>query len=110
MLNAHRQWLQAIKEMEQDVCQTEFVYIPKDQLRNSDRYRDYIHDGDIIGIVTNKKGLDISHVGLAVWHEDGLHLMNASSIHKKVIDEPMTLYQYLQKQTSRVGICLMRMK
>ena len=49
-------------------------------------------------------------MGLAVWHEDGLHLMNASSIHKKVIDEPMTLYQYLQKQTSRVGICLMRMK
>ena len=110
MLNAHRQWLPEIKEMERKVNATTLNIVPKEQLRNSNRYREYIHDGDIIGIVTNKKGLDISHVGLAVWHEDGLHLMNASSIHKKVIDEPMTLYQYLQKQTSRVGICLMRMK
>lgn len=108
MLNAHRQWLQAIKEMEQDVCQTEFVYIPKDQLRNSDRYRDYIHDGDIIGIVTNKAGLDISHVGFARWHSDGLHMMHASSLRKKVIDDPTSLYDYLQKQKSAVGIRVVR--
>ena len=110
MLNAHQQWLPKIKEMEDKVNRTTLTFIPKQQLRDSNRYRNYIHDGDIIGIVTNKKGLDISHVGLAVWHKDGLHLMNASSIHKKVIDEPMTLYQYLQKQTSRAGICVMRMK
>ena len=108
MLNAHRQWLPAIREMEKQVNATEFTFIPKQQLSNSNRYRDYIKDGDIIGIVTNKNGLDISHVGFAVWHKDGLHLLNASSIHKKVVDEPMTLYQYLQKQTSSAGIRVAR--
>ena len=110
MLNAHRQWLPAIREMEKQVNNTTFTFIPKAQLRDSNQFRKYIHDGDIIGIVTNKKGLDISHVGLAVWHSDGLHLFNASSLHKKVVDEPMTLYQYLQKQTSSVGIRVVRIK
>ena len=110
MLNAHREWLTAIREMEQEVNSTSFTFIPKAELRDSNKYREYIHDGDIIGIVTNKKGLDISHVGLAVWHDDGLHLFNASSLHKKVVDEPMTLYQYLQKQTSSAGIRVVRIK
>ncbi len=108
MLNAHRQWLPEIKKMENKVNNTSFTYIPKGQLKDSNKYRKYIKDGDIIGIVTNKAGLDISHVGFAVWHKDGLHLMNASSLHKKVVDEPMTLYQYLQKQTSSEGIRIVR--
>ena len=110
MLSAHPQWVPAIREMEKQVNNISFTYIPKAQLRDSNRYRDYIHDGDIIGIVTDKKGLDISHVGFAVWHADGLHLFNASSLHKKVVDEPMTLYQYLLKQTSSVGIRVVRIK
>ena len=110
MLSAHPQWVPAIREMEKQVNNISFTYIPKAQLRDSNKYRDYIHDGDIIGIVTNKKGLDISHVGFAVWHADGLHLFNASSLHKKVVDEPMTLYQYLLKQTSSVGIRVVRIK
>ena len=110
MLSAHPQWVPAIREMEKQVNNISFTYIPKAQLRDSNRYRDYIHDGDIIGIVTDKKGLDISHVGFAVWHADGLHLFNASSLHKKMVDEPMTLYQYLLKQTSSVGIRVVRIK
>ena len=59
---------------------------------------------DNVTIITNKKGLDTTHIGLASWHADGLHLLNASSIHKKVIDEPMTLYTYMQKHPSQIGI------
>lgn len=110
MLNAHREWLPEIKAMEDKVSHTTFSYIPKQQLKDSNKYRDYINDGDIIAIVTDKAGLDVSHVGLASWHKDGLHLLNASSLHKKVIDEPMTLYQYLLKQKSSVGITLVRVK
>ena len=108
MLNAHKQWLPDIEKMEKAVNETMFTYIPKNQLKDSNRFRKYIKNGDIIGIVTNKKGLDISHVGFAVWHDDGLHLLNASSLHKKVVDEPMTLYQYLMKQTSSEGIRVVR--
>lgn len=110
MLNAHKEWLPDIKKMEQTVNNTSFNFIPKEQLKDSGKYRKYISDGDIIGIVTNKAGLDISHVGFAVWHKGQLHLMNASSLHKKVVDEPMTLYQYLQKQTSSAGIRVVRIK
>lgn len=108
MLNAHPKWLPAIKELEQQVNRTKFTYIPKAQLKDSDKYRKYVRDGDIIAIVTDKAGLDISHVGFASWHKDGLHLLNASSLRKKVVDEPMTLYQYLQKQTKSVGIRVAR--
>lgn len=107
MLNAHREWLPQIKAMEDKVNAITFTYIPKEQLAKSMRYKEYVHDGDIIGIVTNKAGLDISHVGFAVWHNDGLHLMHASSLDrngKKVTDDPMTLYQYLKGQSTSVGI------
>ena len=53
-------------------------------------------------------GLDIAHLGFAVWQKDGLHLLNASQLHKKVVEEPMTLYQYLQKHPSHTGIRIIR--
>lgn len=80
-------------------------YIPKSQLKNYKLLRKYIKTGDIIAIVTNKSGLDVSHLGIASWHKDGtLHLLNASQIRKKVVDEPMTLYTYMQKHPSQIGI------
>ena len=113
MLNAHREWLPQIKAMEQQVNGITFTYIPKEQLEKSMRYKEYVHDGDIIGIVTNKEGLDISHVGFAIWHNDGLHLLHASSSNrngKKVADDPRTMFQYLKEQTSSVGIRVVRIK
>jgi hypothetical protein len=39
-----------------------------------------------------------------------LHLLNASSIHKKVIDEPMTLYTYMHKHPVQIGIRVCRVQ
>ena len=72
--------------------------------------RNAIQDGDIIAITTKKKGLDTSHIGFAIWHLDGLHFINASQIHKKVVEEPMTLYDYMQKHPSQKGIRIVRWK
>ncbi len=95
-----------IRQYEQTLNGKEYKYIPKRLLqRNIKALKKYIHNGDIIAIVTNKQGLDIAHIGLAQWHNDGtLHLLNASQIHKKVIDEPMTLYNYMMKHPSQIGI------
>ena len=69
-----------------------------------------IANGDLVAIVTNKAGLDYSHLGFAVWGKDGkLHLLNASSIHGKVIEEPMTLQQYLFRAKNRLGIRCFRL-
>lgn len=85
-----------------------FRYIPVQEIRNSHVLRDAIHDGDIIAITCNKPGLDIAHLGFAVWRKDGLHLLNASSVHQKVVEEPMTLRQYMAKHPSFTGIRIVR--
>lgn len=94
-----------IRETENTLTGRKYRYIPKSQLANYKLLRKYIHSGDIIAILTKKSGLDTSHIGIASWHKDGtLHLLNASQIHKKVVDEPMTLFTYMQKHPSQIGI------
>ena len=93
-----------IRKLEQSINRQQYPYIPKANIRNTAQLRSIISDGDIIAIVTQKKGLDIAHLGIALWRKDGLHLLNASSIHKKVIIEPMTLRQYLHKHKTHLGI------
>ena len=69
-----------------------------------------IHDGDLIAIVTTKDGLDYSHLGLAVWGKDGrLHMMHASTIYKRVIEDRTDLYTYLKRQRQAVGIRVFRL-
>ena len=100
-----------IAEMEKRVSGATVRYIPKEKVGDCKKVLGHIKDGDIIAITTNKKGLDISHVGFAVWAGDGkLHLLNASSIHKKVVLEPMTLYEYMQKHPSQTGIRVIRLQ
>lgn len=110
MLTAHPEWRTGIRKLEQSVCGKSYRYVPKGKIANTQLFRNAIKDGDIIVIITNKKGLDTTHIGLASWHQDGLHLLNASSIHKKVIDEPMTLYTYMQKHPVQIGIRVCRLK
>ncbi len=108
MLSAHPAWLSGIKTLEKSINGKCYRYIPKANIANNSLFRKTILDGDIIVIVTNKKGLDTTHIGIASWHSDGLHLLNASSIHKKVIDEPMTLRTYMSKHPVQMGIRVCR--
>ncbi len=95
-----------ISRTEQALADRRCKYIPKRLLlRGTKALKSYVRDGDIIAIVTNKTGLDIAHVGIAAWHGDGtLHLLNASQTRKKVVDEPTTLYNYLQRNPAHTGI------
>lgn len=111
MLSARPDWLPGIQRMEQSMEGRNFRYIPKSALTpaNNALLRKYIHTGDILVILTSKRGLDTSHIGMAVWDTDHqLHLLNASQIHHKVVLEPMTLYQYMQKHPSQLGIRIVR--
>ena len=108
MLTVNPQDIPMIREMEQRIEGKKYRYIPQQQLFNNSLLRNTVHDGDIIVIITNKEGLDTQHLGIAAWHSDGLHLLNASSIHHKVIEEPMTLRQYLFKHPSMPGIRIVR--
>lgn len=108
MLKNNPEMVKPIAEMERRLSGKTYRYIPKAAIANNSTFRSAIHDGDIIAITTSKSGLDTSHIGIAVWHKDGLHMLNASQIHKKVVEEPMTLYQYMQKHPSQTGIRITR--
>ena len=108
MLKVHPEWIQAISKMEQQLTGKKFHYIPKAQIANTSLYRKTIKDGDIIAIITSKKGLDTSHIGIAVWHKDGLHMLNASQIRHKVVEEPMPLRTYMSKHSMQIGIRIVR--
>lgn len=109
MLRGNVRWISEISKVEQSLNGKTYRYIPKTGINNSKLLRQTIHNGDIIVILTNKKGLDTQHLGFAQWRKDGLHLVNASSIHKKVVEEPMLLYTYLQKHKSMTGIRIVRL-
>lgn len=105
LLKVNMEECKLIAEMEKRASGATVRYIPKERVGDSKKVLSCVKDGDIIAITTNKKGLDVSHVGFAVWEKDGkLHLLNASSIHKKVVLEPMTLYEYMQKHPVQTGI------
>lgn len=108
MLKGKPQWVKQIAEMEESITDTKQKYMPTNAVTNSKVARKAVHDGDIIAIVTKKAGLEISHVGIAVWHNDGLHMLNASSLNHKVIEDDDLLQTYLRKQTSALGIRIAR--
>jgi len=103
-LSEHPEYIKKIAESEERLKGRKYRYIPKSKVANTSIMRSAVKDGDIIAITCNKAGLDIAHLGFAVWRKDGLHLLNASMIHHKVVDEPMTLYRYLQNHKSHTGI------
>lgn len=95
-----------IAELESKYNNKETKYIPKENVGKIKK--EEIKDGDIIAIVTSIEGLDISHMGFAYWHNDRLHMIHASNKAKKVIDDATSLYEYLAKNKSHLGIKVFR--
>ena len=109
-LKAHPEWADSIAQMEKEHAGRDGYYLTEAQKKLGRSALSVIQDGDIVAIVTKKLGIDYSHLGFAVWGKDGkLHLLNASSIHHKVVEEPKTLFQYLKEHPSSIGIRLLRL-
>ena len=108
MLKGKASEISRIRKNEQKLEGVSVRYVPLSLLDKGKGVLGAIHDGDILAIVTRKKGLDTSHLGLAVWQKGSLHLLNASSIHKKVVLESMTLSEYMKKHPSQLGVRVVR--
>lgn len=110
-LRLHPELIPVIRQQEQQLNSLPpCLYVPKSIVDTEAALRSMIHDGDILAITRSKAGLDIAHLGFAVWHADGLHLLNASQLHKQVVEEPMTLGQYLSRHPSHTGIRVVRIE
>ncbi len=108
MLKAHPEFRPVIARMEREGNGSDGTYLPTAAVGRGPQALNMVRSGDVVGIVKMNAGIDVSHLGFAVWGSDRkLHLLNASSLHKKVVEETLTLQEYLQRQ-KRPGIKVLR--
>ena len=108
-LNGDSALTAAIARHEAPFRQKEIHFLQKAQLKGTKKSLP-VRDGDIIALVTNIKGLDVTHMGIAVWVKGRLHMLHASSKEKKVILDPTPLHDYLAPRKSCPGIRVVRIK
>lgn len=98
-----------ISKVEKSWIDYKMPYIPKNVL-NSSKDDSPVEDGDIIALTTNISGLDVLHLGFALWIDGRLHLLHASSLHGKVIIDTSTIFDYLKNRNKHTGIRVLRVK
>lgn len=98
-----------ISKVEKSWIDYKMPYIPKNVL-NSSKDDSPVEDGDILALTTNISGLDVLHLGFALWIDGRLHLLHASSLHGKVIIDTSTIFDYLKNRNKHTGIRVLRVK
>lgn len=94
-----------IQAVEKTLNETTRYYVPKVNIKKA---APELQTGDIIGITTSIKGLDVSHTGLCYRDEKGtLRLLHASLTQKKVVLDT-ELHTYLAGNAKQTGIFVAR--
>ena len=101
--------LSVMRHIEQRWSEYEMPYVPK-KLLDLPASEIKIKDGDILALTTSIDGLDVVHLGFAIWIDDSLHLLHASSLQKKVILDDVPLYDYLKGRSKHTGIRVIRVE
>lgn len=101
--------VEQIKQTESAYQNYSVYYIPKSLLSKSPQQLP-VQNGDVLALVTSIEGLDVAHLGIAVWVNDVLHLLNASSIQEKVVLDEQPLYDYMANKKSQLGVRVVRVK
>jgi hypothetical protein len=99
--------IRKISSLEKEWQGVSVAYIPKEKL-NLPSENLKIKNGDILVITTNLKGLDVVHVGFAFWKSGKLHLLHASSNAKKVVEDPLSIYDYSKNKKTHTGVRVVR--
>lgn len=68
----------------------EITYIPSSVI--DQRISGKLQTGDYVGLYSEIKGLDVSHVGILIRNNDGVSIRHASSRYGKVVDEDFQKY------------------
>jgi len=94
-----------MQRVEKNISRRVSSFINKDKVSAQ---RAKIQNGDIIAFTTNQEGLDVAHVGFAIWQGKNLHLLHASSKEGGVVISPKTLLAYLKSNKKFLGIIVAR--
>ena len=105
-LKENPEFIPIIKKQEEEISKREYFYIPKEKAAGIE---DKIDNGDLLAFVTNIKGLDISHTGIALKKGDGrIYLLHAPSEGTKVQISQNPLAEYIAKVKRNIGLIILR--
>jgi hypothetical protein len=91
--------------VEKNLSRKVFYFIDGDKVS---RQKTKINNGDVIAFTTKDEGLDVAHVGFAIWQGKNLHLLHASSKEGGVVISKKTLVAYLKSNKKFAGIIIAR--
>jgi hypothetical protein len=94
-----------IAKQEREISSRTMYFIPEEKLA---KVENFLKDGDIAGITTTIKGMDISHVVILQRVDGRIHILHASSAANKVILSEETLEDYLLNSKMSTGIMIVR--
>ncbi len=94
-----------ISLQEKEISKREMYFIPEDKIVDFEKQ---LNDGDIAGITTGIKGLDMVHVVILKRVNGRINILHASTTANKVILSEETLEDYLKKNKSATGIMVAR--
>jgi hypothetical protein len=105
VLKENTELVAKLAEQERVISQRKMYFLPKQEIQANEKQ---LKDGDIVAITTGIGGLDIAHVGLAIWVDGRVHLLHASSALAKVVISDQPLADYLAGKKSFTGIMIAR--
>jgi hypothetical protein len=100
-------FVKQISDVEKQISQYDFRSLSEAQIAEKN---DFIHDGDIIAFCSTIKGLDITHVALALHIKNTLHFIHASTLGNKVQVSATSLKDYVSQRKNVYGILVARPK
>lgn len=104
-LNNDSSLIPILARQEKEISKREMYFIPEDKIVDFEKL---LNNGDIAGITTGIKGLDMVHVVILQRVNERIHILHASTTANKVILSEETLEEYLKKSKSATGIMVAR--
>lgn len=105
-LKDNPEFIPVIGKQEKEINSRQYYYISEDGIEKSESK---IQTGDLIGLTTSDKGLDIGHVGIAIKMDNGrIHFMHAPLVGSKVQITEIPLSDYVKKIKKHTGIIVLR--
>ena len=95
-----------MKSIEQRLSGQSVRYLPKDKIPREGL--PWIKNGDVLCITTSIPGLDVVHLGFAYYKEGKLHLLHASSSHKKVLVSEDSFADMFSRNKTWTGVRVLR--
>ena len=105
VLKENPELISTLTEQEKVISARSYFFVPKDEVENKESN---LQEGDLVGLATSIKGLDVTHVGILIEVGGRIHLMHASTTGMKVVISDEPLADFLQAKKSYTGILVAR--